>query len=430
MSLGEEAGRAVGELAEAASALPADHPLLPAVISESGLYHADRAAREGDVTALRAAVEDVVRAAALCSPGSAHHAPLLLRAAAVLCAHSDVLDGHGNSAGSSLDQGIDLLTAAVNEAGRSFHGARARCRYGLGRLLLTRFRRSHDKADLDRSVGLLQDARTAVHSLPGDPFSVLLTRALAEALRAYGPQDTDRRRQSREAAKSVLAAHGRAVLLQTGTEAALDSARAAGDDMMRLVDWCLADGCTEAALEALELGRGLVLNAATVAATVPDLLEQAGHARLAREWRQEDHAGGTTGTPSGAPATVPDGLRLRVLQALEGGPAERRILSAPVPAEIGRALRTLRADALVHLIPGTDGAGDAVIVTATGAVERLRLPGLAVPDDGPAAAYGEALREFTAATAEPVVIPAEHDPPVMWESHRRSRKRVQSASGR
>ncbi|MEU3917285.1 CHAT domain-containing protein [Streptomyces sp. NPDC029004] len=431
---GDEADRAVRALAEAASALPADHPLLPAVISESGLFLATRAAHDGDVTALRAAVEDVVRAASLCSPSSAHRAPLLLRAAAVLCAHSHALDGRGPAAATSpartsLDRGIDLLAAAVDEAGQGFHGARARCRYGLGRLLLARFRRTHDKADLQRAVGLLQDVRTAVHSRPGDPFTVLLTRALAEALRAYGPRDTDRREQSREAAKSVLAAHGRAVLLQTGTEAALDSARAAGTDMMRLVDWCLTDGCTEAALDALELGRGLVQNAATVAATVPELLEQAGRAELAEEWRRADH-GRTPGTPSGAPFAVPDGLRLRVLQALEGGPAERFIHSAPTPSEIGRALRAVRADALVHLIPGADGTGDALVVTATGRVERVRLPGLSVPDDGPAAAYGEALLEFSAATREPGVIPAENDPPVMWELHRRSRKRVRRASDR
>ncbi|AYV31586.1 CHAT domain protein [Streptomyces sp. ADI95-16] len=430
------ADRAAAELAEAAAALPADHPLLPAVLSESGLFRATRAARADDLAALRAAVEDVVRAAALCPPGSAHRAPLLLRAAAVLCAHSDALDAADpagpaapGSRTSSLDRGIDLLSGAVDEAGPSFHGARARCRYGLGRLLLTRFRRTRDRADLDRAVGLLRDARTAVLSRPGDPFTVLLTRALAEALRAHGPEDPDHRAQSREVAKSVLAAHGRAVLLQTGTETALDSARAAGSDMMRLVEWCLRDGRTEEALEALELGRGLVLNAATVAASVPELLEREGRPELAEAWRRAD-PGRVPGTPADGPVVIPDGLRLLVLQALEGGPAERRILSAPTPAEIGRALRTVGHDALVHLIPGRDGAGDALIVTATGVVERLRLPGLCVTDDGPAAAYGEALQEFAAATREPVVLPGENDPAVMWELYRRGRKRLGRASDR
>ncbi|MFF4452254.1 CHAT domain-containing protein [Streptomyces goshikiensis] len=428
--------RAAAELAEAAAALPADHPLLPAVLSESGLFRATRAARADDLAVLRAAVEDVVRAAALCPPGSAHRAPLLLRAAAVLCAHSDALDAAApvgttapGSRTSSLDRGIDLLSGAVDEAGPSFHGARARCRYGLGRLLLTRFRRTRDRADLDRAVGLLRDARTAVLSRPGDPFTVLLTRALAEALRAHGPEDPDQRARSREVAKSVLAAHGRAVLLQTGTETALDSARAAGPDMMRLVEWCLGDGRTEEALEALEMGRGLVLNAATVAASVPELLEREGRPELADAWRRAD-PGRVPGTPADGPVVIPDGLRLSVLQALEGGPAERRILSAPTPAEIGRALRTVGHDALVHLIPGRDGVGDALIVTATGVVERLRLPGLCVTDDGPAAAYGEALQEFAAATREPVVLPGENDPAVMWEIYRRGRKRLGRASDR
>ncbi|MFC6832858.1 CHAT domain-containing protein [Streptomyces goshikiensis] len=430
------ADRAAVELAEAAEALPADHPLLPAVLSESGLFHATRAARADELAALREAVEDVVRAAALCPPGSAHRAPLLLSAGAVLCAHSDALDAADpagpaapGSRTSSLDRGIDLLSGAVDEAGPSFHGARARCRYGLGSLLLTRFRRTRDRADLDRAVGLLRDARTAVLSRPGDPFTVLLTRALAEALRAHGPEDPDHRAQSREAAKSVLAAHGRAVLLQTGTETALDSARAAGSDMMRLVEWCLTDGRTEEALEALELGRGLVLNAATVAASVPELLEREGRPELAQAWRRAD-PGRVPGTPADGPVVIPDGLRLLVLQALEGGPAERRILSAPTPAEIGRALRTVGHDALVHLIPGRDGSGDALIVTATGAVERLRLPGLCVTDDGPAAAYGEALQEFAAATREPVGLPGEDDPVVMWELYRRGRKRLGRASDR
>ncbi|GAA3069065.1 hypothetical protein GCM10020254_11010 [Streptomyces goshikiensis] len=421
------ADRAAAELAEAGEALPADHPLLPAVLSESGLFRATRAARADGLAALREAVEDVVRAAALCPPGSAHRAPLLLRAAAVLCAHSDALDAADpagpaapGSRASSLDRGIGLLSGAVDEAGPSFHGARARCRYGLGSLLLTRFRRSRDRADLDRAVGLLRDARTAVLSRPGDPFTVLLTRALAEALRAHGPEDPDHRAQSREAAKSVLAAHGRAVLLQTGTETALDSARAAGSDMMRLVEWCLTDGRTEEALEALELGRGLVLNAATVAASVPELLEREGRPELAQAWRRAD-PGRVPGTPADGPVVIPDGLRLLVLQCAGGRPGGT---PHPLRAHTGRDRpgaadgRSRRAGppdpgpGRVRRRPDRDRDRSGGAAAASGAVRHRRRPGGRVrrgppgvrrghPGAGRAAGGGRPGRDVGALPARP-----------------------------
>ncbi|MEU1280436.1 CHAT domain-containing protein [Streptomyces sp. NPDC005805] len=458
---GEEETRRIGRLlAEAAGALPGTHPLRPATTAEEAQLRAARAAAAGRTEDLRAALDDILRAAESCPPGSAHRAPLLLRAAGVLSAHAELLDlpeggaagrGHPPGAGerapgppgtappvagppgtapralSGLDRGIALLTRGLDEAGQSFHGARARCQYGLAHLLMVRHRLAHDPADLRRAVSLLQEARAAVNSRPGDPFTVLLARALAGALRARGPRDADHRTQSRAAGKSVLAAHGRAVLLQAGTEAALTSARAVGGDMMRLVRWCLEDGRVEEAVDALELGRGLVLNAATVAATVPELLEQEGREDLAGEWRRHHPTGGAA--PAGAAsAALPDSLRRRVLQALEGGPAEQQLLSAPAPAETGQALRALGYDALVYLVPGRNGGGDALVVTSGGEVEQVPLPGLCTDPGGAAASYAEALGRFSAAARDPAEVPAEDAPAVMWELYRRSREQAGAAS--
>jgi hypothetical protein len=168
--------------------------------------------------------------------------------------------------------------------------------------------------------------------------------------------------------------------------------RAIGEDAVRLADWCLADGMGQAAVEALELGRALVLHAATVAADIPALLRDAGRADLALEWS----AGGRPDIDA-----VPNDLRRRVLTALRDGAAERRLLAAPETGQLTAALRATRTDALVYLIPESDATqGRAVIVMADGRILACALPDLATSAGGAVDRFAVAYRDRRRALAD------------------------------
>ncbi|MYR41664.1 CHAT domain-containing protein, partial [Streptomyces sp. SID5910] len=315
-----------------------------------------------------------------------------------------------------VDEAVGLLRQAAEESAHEFHGSRSRCLYGLGVLLLTRHRLTARAADLRDAVAALREARLVLNATPGDPFAVVLIRALALAHRVHGPDDREHRRASRETARSALSAHGRSVLLQSGAGHGLEAARAVADDMLRLVRWSLADGLPGTAFEALELGRGLVLNAATVAVTVPELLRDAGHPELAARW--ETAAGDREDA-------VPDGLRRLVLEAFAGGVAEKRLLAAPGPARVAEALRRLDSDALVYLVPGEDRApGHALAVTSAGDVHALPLPALTALGEGPLDTYARSLRAFQDANREEA-RPAPRHPRVMHEKYRRTLLRLE-----
>ncbi|MFD9038390.1 CHAT domain-containing protein [Streptomyces bottropensis] len=409
------AGDAVRAWEEAGRTLPPDHPRAPAVRAELAA-HALREAREaGDAAAARASVDALVEAATTCPAGSPHRPALCLRAAAAL-ARPDGAEAEP-AAADALGQGIALLREAAERGPHEFHGSRGRCLYGLGTLLLARHLATGRGEDLTESVAVLREAWVVLNASPGDPFAIALIRTIALAHRAFGPRDVSHRRRSRETARSALTAYGRSVLLQSGADHGLEAARAIAPDMLRLVRWSLADGLPESAFEALELGRGLVLNAATMNVTVPDLLRDAGRHALADEWVRAAAEGSRL-------SDVPDDLRGRVLEALAGSAAEKRLLSAPAPAGLGRILRRLGTDVLAYLVPGEDGApGHAVLVTATGTVDSLRLPRLTSVSAGPVGAYAASLAAFQrAGRLEP---PAPHHPLVMHELHRKRLLRLE-----
>ncbi|MEU5524075.1 CHAT domain-containing protein [Streptomyces sp. NPDC047860] len=176
------------------------------------------------------------------------------------------------------------------------------------------------------------------------------------------------------------------VLLQSGTTHAAEAARLAGEYALDVARWCIADGAYDDAVRALDAGRGLVLHAATVATTVPDLLVGLGHPVLAREWRTagpvppEDGQGMTVptdATPSG-PSTR---LRGRVLGILAASPLRQRLLQPPTLSEISAQLRAMSRTALVYLVPSGEGAdGAALLVLSDGTVRVVRMPGLDVRD--------------------------------------------------
>ncbi|MDX3131587.1 CHAT domain-containing protein [Streptomyces europaeiscabiei] len=431
------AGDAVRAWEEAGRTLPPDHPRVPAVRAELATQALREAREAGDAVAGRASVDALVEAATTCPAGSPHRPALCLRAAAALAqprivegepAASDAYGPSGRVRGThgpaavpgghdALGQGIALLREAAEEGPHEFHGSRGRCLYGLGTLLLTRHLDTGRREDLEESVAVLREAWVVLNASPGDPFAIALIRTIALAHRAFGPQDGEHRRRSRETARSALTAYGRSVLLQSGADHGLEAARAIAPDMLRLVRWSLADGLPESAFEALELGRGLVLNAATMNVTVPDLLRNAGRHALADAWVR-------AATDGSRLSDVPDDLRRRVLEALAGNAAEKRLLSAPGPAPLGRTLRRLGTDALAYLVPGEDGApGHAVIVTATGVVRSLRLPQLTSVSTGPVGAYAASLEAFQRAGR--LERPAAHHPLVMHELHRKRLLRLE-----
>ncbi|WP_226966631.1 CHAT domain-containing protein [Streptomyces phaeolivaceus] len=419
---------------EAGRLLPANHHAVPAVRTELAA-RALRTAREtGDAAAVRASVDALVEAATTCPARSPHRPALHLRAAAALAERAvDAPEAPGPSGGGGprdpaggaarrelLGRGIELSRDAAEHGPHEFHGSRGRCLYGLGSLLLARYLDGGRREDLEEALAVLREAWGMLNASPGDPFAVALIRTIALTHRAFGPGDGEHRRESRETGRSALTAHGRSVLLQSGADHGLEAARAIAPDMLRLVRWSLADGLPEAAFEALELGRGLVLNAATMNVTVPDLLRNADRTDLADEWVRT-----ATERHGDEPGGVPDDLRRRVLDALAGSTAEKRLVSAPTPARLGRTLRRLGTDALAYLVPGEDGApGHAVIVTATGAVRSLRLPGLTSVSAGPVGAYDRALLEFQEAGR--LEGPAPHHPLVMHELHRKRLLRRES----
>ncbi|MEZ0109802.1 hypothetical protein ABH920_003816 [Catenulispora sp. EB89] len=429
--------RALGldRLTSALAGLGARHPLRPAALAESALVRWTEAGRRADAAARIVAAADVAAAAAACAESSQHRPGLLLRAAAVAAAQ--LADVRTRESGLVLAAYIVRELSEVTRGSSAlYYGGWARCQYGLGELLAARHRVTGDPEDLERAIAALSEAENVHGPASADPFAAALKRSLASTYR-MGAADPAHRQRSRVAARSVMWAHGRAVLLQSGTRRALEAARRAGDDAARLVRWCLADDDTAGALEAVELGRGLTLHAATVASTVPALLVAAGHPGLAAEWRAADavvagdgvggagtseigstEIGSTDATVIGTAATgaalspssspslslspsdsVPDDLRRRVLLAVEGSPAERRLLSAPSPAETARALVAVGADAFVYLLADTgEGNGHVLVVDASGAVRTVAIEGLSL-DSPELTAYAAALRARDAAPA-------------------------------
>ncbi|MFF5973265.1 CHAT domain-containing protein [Streptomyces sp. NPDC012769] len=296
-------------------------------------------------------------------------------------------------------------------------------------LLFNRFQRTGVPADADRSVEIAREARERMSRRAPTPMSSLVGYVLAEALRARaaatadpattGP-DTDGvraagagagrgrdddLRDAREAGIAALREAASVVLLQAAAEPALQMARTASDRALQFARWCLADGDLRGALDALELGRGQVLHAATTTSDLPALLREAGRPDLAEEWDGGPTAsagasvagavadlgalleGAGSGSLLGAlgegmEPPLPDDLRQRALTALARSEAGTRLTAPPPTEEIAATLRRADAHALVYLLPpggaghlpaGTGSGGTAVVVTRDGEIGTVDL---------------------------------------------------------
>ncbi|MFI0466589.1 CHAT domain-containing protein [Saccharopolyspora sp. 5N102] len=183
------------------------------------------------------------------------------------------------------------------------------------------------------------------------------------------------RQRAIETSLEALRVRARGVLLQSSPGRAMHAAADAAGRAVRTARRCLDAERPESAIRALELGRGMVLHAATTAASMPELLRGNGSPELADRWEAEvdhqqpwdTHAERTDPTKS----PLPSDLRRKVLQALEGTDAEEKLVSATALADIGAALRARQTRALVYLIER-----EAVLVTDHGSIHRLPCPQL------------------------------------------------------
>jgi hypothetical protein len=299
----------------------------------------------------------------------------------------------------SADQAISLLaeaSATPDLATRErllllgTHGSALLSRYGLTRV----------PRDLSNAIDRLEEGRRAVEQVTGSPYAADLLSSLARAYRTRadgwtavaGASDPRQRADIDRAVTTGLAAlreQAGDVFLQESDENALFAARRGTKDATEMARWFLGHGQSESAIAALELGRAMVLHAATSGTRVEEVLRDAGQTDLAGEWASR--------SPDEEAA---DDLRYRIMTSIEGSAAESRLFSAPSVADVTAALAACGADALVYLLPrGDDGAGLAILVQPDGQVRRLPLPGLYCGPRSPAAVALGARREADAGAA-------------------------------
>lgn len=265
-----------------------------------------------------------------------------------------------------------------------------------------------DGADLAAAREWFTTATAEFEQQPGHPQHGTLLIRLARLERHVGAGQA-----AIQTGLAALRVRARDVLLQTGPAHGLAAARIAAVEAAEIAGWCLADGAAALAVEALELGRGLVLHAATSAANMPELLVTVGREDLAGEWHRlmaegvKDQPWDRVAEPgdvqellAGRLFVVPSGLRERTLNAL-GADA---LVAPPGHREIAAALTRTGADALVYLLPPTDGAaGRALIVPADGGDPReVPLPLLHPKTSG-------ALDQYEAAHASLLAVAPDVD---------------------
>ncbi|WP_405922116.1 CHAT domain-containing protein [Streptomyces sp. NBC_00122] len=267
-----------------------------------------------------------------------------------------------------------------------------------------RFGVDRDPAVLDMLIGELERLREGVREGRAPRIAANALWHLAEAYYLRGrlgkgtsdPADDG----ALEAAEEALTALAANVLLQAGAEHGLLSARTGARWGVRAARMAASYGRLHEAVASLELGRALVLQAASTSSTVPELLEAAGRRDLAGAWRTADGAargaggaadeGGGPGDAGEVPGALPSTLRRQALDAL-GYRRDGGLLSTPTLSELADGLADAGADVLLYLLAG-DEAGPGLVI-AVG--PRLGAGGGALPqlvddEDGPLARYVEA----------------------------------------
>jgi tetratricopeptide (TPR) repeat protein len=403
--------KAVTSLRAALALAPPGHPHRHRIRSDLGLALVMRAsAGAGGPADLAEAARELELSVAANREAHLMRPIAVLRAGGALAAAAAAANDL-----SVLRHAIGYVTAAYRELDPRF-GARFRFEAMLGVAAMVLYRGTGDAADLDTAVKWLESATAELEDRRFHPHYANCMFALAQARRTQGRLDL-----GREAGFAALRGRARDLLLQSGTGRSLDFARLAAEQATQVAEWCLEDDCLPAAVEALELGRGLILHAATAVAELPALMAAAGHPELADEWQRarllpqdspwDEAVPGLTFLPEltagSTELPIPADLRARTLAALAGSTAEQRLVAPPSCADIASALNATGADALVYLLgapSGTLGPGRAVIVRAAATAtaqsppaEQIVLPELRGGQGGPLDRYRRAYAAAQAA---------------------------------
>ncbi|MFJ9867247.1 CHAT domain-containing protein [Streptomyces sp. NPDC101165] len=296
-----------------------------------------------------------------------------------------------------------------------------RARIGL-RLQLAVVRGEKDPAILDEAITELTRVRALLAEGRGVHRRVDILRILAEAhaMRSARPgaQAADDLLAFVRITREALAELAADVLLQLGADHGLSAALNGARLTRRLafVDFRL--GRPADAVADLEMGRALVLQAASAARSIPELLDDAGQSALARQWRAQvptDPLRSRTGDapPSSADGPpIPGALRRRALSVLGvhpgagEGSGTRQLVGAADVARLTDGLAATGTDALVYLVPGaplSNGPwlGHALILRPGAAPFILPLPEMKAPGSPPLERYLDAAAERSRALADP-----------------------------
>jgi hypothetical protein len=335
----------------------------PEALRVLAAVHSRRATLTQDQGNWRSAVDCATRALAETRPDAVNAEMFRASAGGVL-----LLAGRALDEVALVRTGVEHLRGIAD--GRLPHAMRARYLAMYGMALLYLYQQDGTRADLTRAIGVLTEASALIAARPGARESPEVMMALATAHEAAG--------EGRDATKvglGALRSHAWQVLLQSGTHQAMAAVRQGAADAVHVARVALRAGDPDGAYAALETGRALVLHAATVTATVPDLLRVASHPGLADEWS----VAVSTADPNAAMwrtavPVVPSDLRYRALTALSGHPL---LFDPPSLGSLRDALRTVGADALIYLFAGEEGVdGLALVVPADGQIFPVDLPAL------------------------------------------------------
>ena len=211
--------------------------------------------------------------------------------------------GHAKAAGGFarhnrrlVNEGLDLLFRAWDATisippDEGFWGNASAVLYLLSKGLRAKYDLTGDRADLSHAITRLEDAHREIRQRPMGTLPTVIAYELAKAYWARGDPNLGDRSRAAESGQRALRDYAKDVLLQSSADRAFAAALSAADKASVVARWCLAAGRPEAAVEALELGRGMVLHTATAETTVPALLREAGHPELAAEWEAADGTG-------------------------------------------------------------------------------------------------------------------------------------------
>ncbi|MEV6425293.1 CHAT domain-containing protein [Streptomyces sp. NPDC051662] len=334
-----------------------------------------------------------------------------------------------------LRRGTSLLEELVAEESRLPADIRLLGHAGLGSARLMLNLLNGDPEVLATALLGLERARERMGPDTPPIAAVAVLDGLADGYRRRGDPAAGDLSAAVDAGLAVIRTVAAEVMLQRGAHHGLLPARGAARRAVRVAHWSLADGYPRTAVEALELGRALVLRASTTATDVPDRLVAAGRADLADRWRARvldspapvlppapplvsaPGSGGAADRDAVVTESLRGTVRLLLEQGMPGGeiPSELRrqalgvlaehdgrhsLHEALTPAALGKSLAAVDADALVYLLDGPedgDAPGAALLVDTDGRVVHVPLPGLARGACAPLRSYISARTAFSRA---------------------------------